>query len=87
MSQRYGADNIYSLSPLRVIVHSVHGWKCTKDAQIRVGRSEDREHKTLSAVSRQLPLTETVHIRIFHNHYQYQNYWPREYWVCTGCAI
>ena len=43
-----GADNIYSLSPLRVIVHAAHAWKCTKDAQIRVDRSEDRKHKTLS---------------------------------------
>ena len=48
MFQHYGADNIYSLFPLRVIVHAAHAWKCTKDAQIRVGRSEDSEHKTLS---------------------------------------
>ena len=39
---------LLSLSPLRVIVHAAHAWKCTKDAQIRVGRSEDSEHKTLS---------------------------------------
>ena len=65
MSQRYGADNIYSLSPLRVIVHSAHAWKCTKDAQIRVGRSEDREHnKRHYLILGQLPLTETVHIGV-----------------------
>ena len=65
---------IFIVSPLRVIVHAAHAWKCTKDAQIRVGRSEDREHKTLSVSLcwDSFHLQKTLHIGVLHIWYVYR---------------